>query len=556
MGKENFNGQFIGANFNDSTVIGVTNKNDIQSQFGYIDSVALKASDYVDDRTSLGMLELFENARIVNVPFIKDALKNSDKIYVNGIRGSFDYEIAMEIEKPCVVQNVEEGDYLGIDGSFFDIKLSHPFSPGDILTYDPVDGEQVIVIEDSEVVDEGDGYVHTVQLVTRDRSKYFPSSKLKPGTEYVKIDHVAGEFDSQYSAPNIMGLSENSVRLQYTLGDYRAVQVGYSAYADVLTVNGKEASFLTERIQKMQDRLGGDYFFVGQVNPKSGKLLKNTVRVQPIMEALAMAELMKLTAMGMMFDRGATITGINGSKIINEGLYHQLRRGHRFIYKNVNELRQYIQRAAEIIYHGTSIQIHDRRMVFKAGFNAHNLVRELFKEEFKNTTPVHIDQEALPVKILSGNDRYNLQYQSYAIGEAFLNGIGTVRVEHDPSLDYDSFGDYISRGYSAGLSKRSWTLVMWDISDPMYSNIFDRSVFPKGVEIDNASQGTSNLYIVKPKNVPDFSYGSTNGPVFEQGFTYSRPQPGREFTCMSSMSAWIPDKSRVVMIEKLETNDF
>ena len=59
MGKENFNGQFIGANFNDSTVIGVTNKSDIQSQFGYLDSVALKASDYVDDRTSLGMLELF-----------------------------------------------------------------------------------------------------------------------------------------------------------------------------------------------------------------------------------------------------------------------------------------------------------------------------------------------------------------------------------------------------------------------------------------------------------------------------------------------------------------
>ena len=46
----------------------------------------------------------------------------------------------MEIDKPCVVQNVEEGDYLGIDGSFFDIKLSHPFSPGDILTYDQVDG--------------------------------------------------------------------------------------------------------------------------------------------------------------------------------------------------------------------------------------------------------------------------------------------------------------------------------------------------------------------------------------------------------------------------------
>ena len=78
---------------------------------------------------------------------------------------------------------------------------------------------------------------------------------------------------------------------------------------------------------------------------------------------------------------------------------------------------------------------------------------------------------------------------------------------------------------------------MYDISDPIYSNVFDRSVLPKGVEIDNASKGTSNLYIVKPKNVPDFAYGSTNGPVFESGFTYSRPQPGREFTCMSSMSS-------------------
>jgi len=97
---------------------------------------------------------------------------------------------------------------------------------------------------------------------------------------------------------------------------------------------------------------------------------------------------------------------------------------------------------------------------------------------------------------------------------------------------------------------------MYDISDPMYSNVLDRSVFPKGVDIDNKSKGTSNLYIVKPKNVPDFSYGSTNGPVFESGFNYSRPKPGREFTAMSSMSAWIPDKSRVVMIEKLETNEF
>lgn len=556
MGKESFNGQYIGQNFNDSTVLGVTTKKDIESQFGFVDSVALKSSDYVDDRTSLGMLNLFENAKIVNVPFIADALRNSNKIYVNGVRGSFDYEIAMDFEKPVVVQNVEDGDYLGIDGSEFDIKLSHPHSPGDILTYDPVDGVQVIVVEGKEVVDEGDGFVHTVTLNTRDRNLYFPPARLKPGTEFVKIDHVDGEFSNTPSAPSLNPLMENKVKLMYTLGDYRSVQVGWSLYADVITVNGKEAPMLTERVKRLQEGLGGDYFFVG--NQKNGKLVRNSVKVQPIMEALVMAELMRMTAMGMMFNRGATITGINGSKVVNEGLYHQLRRGHRFVYSNVSELRAYIKRASEVIYQGTSIAIHDRKMKFKAGFHAYNLVRDLFKTEFANTTPVHINQDALPpaVKILQGSDRYNLNYESYAIGSAFLNGIGHVTVEHDPSLDYDKFGDYIARGYSAGLSKRAWTLVMWDITDAKYSNIFNRSVFPKGVEIDNKSKGQPNLYIVKPKDIPDFSYGSSNGFVFEAGHNYSRSQPGREYTAASVMSAWIPDKGRVVMLEKLDTRDF
>jgi len=556
MGKESFNGKLLGSNFNDSTVIGVTNKSSIESQFGYVDSVSLKAADFAEDTTSLGMLNLFENSGIVNVPFISDALRNNDKIYVNGIRGSFDYEIAMEIDKPVVVQDVEEGTHLGIDGSTFCIKLSHPYSPGDILTYDPVDGVQVHVSEDSETIDEGDGFVHTVELVTRDRKKWFPKSKLTPGTQFCKIDHSAGEFSTQFSAPDVAGLNQNKVKLQYTLGDFRGVQVGYSAYSEAISVNGKEASHLTERINRMKHAYGGnDYFFVANTD-KKGDIIKGSMRVQPILEALAMAELMKLTAMGMMFNQGATLTGINGSKVVNEGLYHQLRRGHRFTYSNINELRSYIQDAADVIYNGTNIQIHDRKLVFKAGFDAYTLVRKMFKEEFKNTVPVHIDQDALPVNALEGKDRYNLEYKSYAIGSAFLNGIGHVKVEHDPSLDYDQLGDYLERGYNAGRSKRSWTLVMWDITDSMYSNVFDKSVLPEGVTIDERSTKTSNLYIVKPKNIPDFSYGTSNGPLFKAGHEYSRQQMGGEFSCFSSMSAWIPDKGRVVMIEKMSNTEF
>jgi hypothetical protein len=277
----------------------------------------------------------------------------------------------------------------------------------------------------------------------------------------------------------------------------------------------------------------------------------------PLMQSMAIAELMKMTAAKLMFAKGGLVQGINGSKIINEGIYHQLRRGHRFVYKNIVELRNYIQRAAEIIYHGRPIQIHERRLVFRAGFQAFNLVRELFKEEFKNTAPIPIDQKALPVNVLSGNDRYNLVYNSYAIGEAFLNGIGMVRVEHDPSLDFDMFGDYIERGYSQGFSKRTWTLVMWDISDPYYSNLQDKSVQVKGAEYDTRSNPTKNLYMVRPKDTPIFSYGEANGfSLGQQGQNFNPYLNGKQFMAASALSAWIPDKSRVVMIEKEETREF
>lgn len=556
MAKENFNGKIIGSNFNDSTVIGVIGSSEISTQFGSVDSVSLKASDFAEDRTSLGLLTLFENSKIVKVPFISDALKSSDKIYVNGFNGSFDYEIAMEVDKPIVVQNVEEGDYLGVDEATFCIKLSHGYNPGDILTYDPIDGVFVIVVEDAEVIDEGDGFVHTVKIAERDRTKWFPKEKLTPGTEFCKIDHVAGEYSTQFSAPDLAGLSQNKVKLQYTLGDIRGVQVGWTAYSDAIMINGKKAQSLTDRVNNAKNHYGADLFFMAKYNAK-GQIIKDSVHVQPIMEGLAMAELMKLTAMGVMFNKGFTTTGINGSKRVNEGLYPQLRRGHRFTYSNISELRQYILTAADVIYQGTSIPVEQRILTFKAGFDANQLVREMFKQEFNNNNPIHVDQESLPVPILTGTDRYNLSFKSYAIGEAFLNGIGYVKIEHDPSLDYDEMGDYLERGYSGGRSKRSWTLVMWDISDSMYSNVFDPSVLPKGVTIDERSKGGKNLYIVKPKGMPDFGYGSSQGYMPTQaGQQYNRSQMGAEFSCSSSMSAWIPDKGRVVMIEKLSTTEF
>lgn len=534
--------------FNNGQVIGVANKKDIKD-ISHMDAPLLRDLDYTDNKKNLGLISLFETMQIVKVPFLKDAIKNADYIYTNGYRGSFQYEVEMDVDYPCVVEDVEADDKLGIDGSVFKIKLTFPFSNGDILTYDPYDGAQVIVADEYEVIDEGNGYVHYVQLIGASRDAYFPKDKLVAGTQYMKIDHVASEYDTKFS--KITGAqTPQKVTLEFTLGDIRGVEVAYTEYANSMTINGKESGALLETLTRQKRNYGDhDFLFMGQIKGKNS--LKVT-KVEDLLAALAMAELQKMTAMGLMFNRGGVITGANGSKRVNEGIYHQLRRGHRWTYNNPKELRGLIQRAGDTIFNGVHVPMHLRKFKFKAGKHAYDEVRKLFKDEFTNTYPLFLNSDAVPVKLLSGNDRYNLTYESFAIGTAFLNGIGNVEIEHDPSLDYD-MGDFISRGYSAGLSKRSWSLVIWDVTDNRYSNVWDSNNLPQGVTVDQRSKG-ANLYLVRPDNVPDFSYGKNTGRMSGKGVQAAMQHMGESFYCYSSLSAWIPDLNRVILIEKEDTS--
>jgi len=547
-----FKGSILGQGFNDSRVVGVTKKADIFKQLGgadAMDSRKIRAANAGEDERSLGLIELWENAQIVKVPFLKDLFKSKDIIYVNGFGGSFKYDLAMDVKPPCVLEHATPGDYPGIDGTPFEIKLNHKYGHGDVLTYDPIDGEQVIVTDD-EIIDEGDGFVHTVTLSAQDPEAWFPPSKLKEGTEIYKIDNITGEYDTQFGGVSPYALDHDKVTLRYTMGDPRSTMVSWSTMASQMKVGEKASQGLTNQLQAMRSAFGdNDLFFFGQMKGK--KLDPSSVQVIDLMEGLALAEFYKITATSLMFSKGMTVTGRAGAaKLRNEGLYHQLRRGNHFTYSNEAELRRYIQTAANVIYHGTTIPVEHRQLKFKCGFDAYNLVREMFDLEFKNTTPVTIDQEALnPHRVLSGTDRYNLKYESYAIGSAFLNGIGQVEIEHDPTLDYD-FGDYVARGYQAGRTRRSWSLVMWDVTDSMYSNVLDKKVLPEGVTIDQRASANPNLYMVKAEGIPEVNFSTRPGIGVGQGATHANTYFGDEFVVWGGVEAWMPDKGRAVMIEK------
>lgn len=542
--------------FNNGTLIASVPKSRVKD-LGFTD-VSLLRDTFKENRQHLGMITLFEQMDLVKVPLLKELTANKQYMYVNGMNGSFTWDVPLDATFPQVVMDVEEGEYLGVDGGSFKIKLSYPFRQNDILTYDPVDGVQVVVIGD-EIEDTGDGYIHTVQLVTTNREAYFPKSKLVAGTRFGKIDNIIGEYDKQFSGVD-SAISNSKATLEFRLGGVRGVEVAWTTFAKSVTLGtGEHGTQHKETLNALQKRLSqwgaeaGDVLAFGTPNGTGGM---NVSKIDGVLETLAMAELYKMTAMGIMFNQGATITGGLASKKINEGFYPMMRRGHRFTYNHAGELKAMIKQAADVIYQGLSVRMEDRNLTFKGGYEAVQKVRNIFKTEFENHNPIPLEARALPQPLLTGKDLDNITFRTFSIGTCFVNGIGNITIEHDPSFDYD-FGDFASRGFVGigGRSKRTWSLAIWDIANSDYSNVNDPSILPKGVQVDRSAMG-GNMYLVKPEGLPDINTSRRIGRTEGKNVAAVLDYMGEEFAVWNSLAGWIKDLSRVVLIEKADSMDY
>jgi hypothetical protein len=542
--------------FNNGTLIASVPKSRVKD-LGFTD-VSLLRDTFKENREHLGTLKLFEQLGIVNVPLMKELTAKKQYMYVDGINGSFTWDIMLDATFPEVVMDVEEGEYLGIDGDSFKMKLSYPFRPNDILTYDPIDGVQVMVIGE-EVVNEGDGHVHEVRLVSDNREAYFPKSKLVAGTRFGKVDNILGEYDKQFSGIDT-AISNSKATLEFRLGGVRGVEVAWTTFAKSVTLgtgeHGSQHKDTMNALEAQINRWGanaGDLLAYGVPDGKGGMKVS---KIDGILETLAMAELYKMTAMGVMFNQGATITGGISSKKINEGIYPMMRRGHRFTYTHSGELKAMIQQAADVVFQGLPIRMEDRKLTFKGGYEVVQKVRDLFKVEFSNTLPVPLESYSLPKALITGSDLNNLTYKTFAIETCFINGIGNVTIDHDPSFDYD-FGDFASRGFVGigGRSKRTWSLAIWDAANSSYSNANDASVMPKGVTMEKDALG-GNIYLVKPKGLPDMNTSRRIGRIEGSNNAAVLDYMGEEFAVWNSLASWIKDLSRVVLIEKADSMDY
>jgi len=127
------------ATMNGDTVIGYTDAKVVKQSIVEHDLSSLEDWYYEDpDKNHLGMLELFSNITNYPLPMYMGMIKQDATITVNGINGSFRYDLPVSETYEVVTVEDTSLKYAkpGIDESFFEIVLNAQFKQGDVITYD------------------------------------------------------------------------------------------------------------------------------------------------------------------------------------------------------------------------------------------------------------------------------------------------------------------------------------------------------------------------------------------------------------------------------------
>ena len=93
-----------------------------------------------------------------------------------------------EFRIPQIVEELDlENTTKGINDSTFRIKLDLPIhGQGDIVTYDKYSGAKMYITSDP-IIDTGDGFIYTVQLINHPEHKFVENKYIQKGIWIMRV---------------------------------------------------------------------------------------------------------------------------------------------------------------------------------------------------------------------------------------------------------------------------------------------------------------------------------------------------------------------------------
>ena len=529
-----------------------------------------------NNRYHLGLLSAWGMQGKESYPMITKLLEKASEIKVKGFFGEFTYDKPFYDPKQglrTIASTVAEaGEFPGIDESEFPIILSEKCYPGDMIGTDLYgDADQLIVIscEASDLT--GEGWRTMVTLTTGDPKSTYNPSLLEAGISYYKIDHRGVEYTTQFTGVDLpTGNPTGTFRARFKLGGIRGVEAYVTGFADAInaglvTANGKEAETEAAMAALRDKYANGDSSANTVIFGKSDDI--PNIRATSLAEFLVERTLMKRTNTSHMWARPGQIKGANGAiNYLNEGLWHQLRRGKIItIPKFMGITKAHIAEAVDYTYRNNpGLPWEEREIVFESGKLASENLLLIFQNEVQQQLSVLMQNgllqlligdsgllsERLKTSLVKGNSLNELELASLMrfVAVPLLGIAGKVTFKHNPALDYLSGNPIEHKGmFPNGMDWTSHSLIIWDVRSQEYSNN-ERGVrtdFGDNVKIKE------NLYLVRPEEGMVYK-GYENGR-WDRGKTNnivsSSKEIGQSFWAYNSSAVWMPYPENVVLIE-------
>lgn len=531
-----------------------------------------------ENRYHLGLLSSWGMQGRESYPIITKLLERGSELKVKGYFGEFTYDKPFYDPKQgmrTIASTVDEaGEYPGIDESDFDIILSEKCYPGDIIGTDLYGDEYQLYVKNCEASElSGEGWRVTVTITSADPAAFYNVALLDKGISYYKINHAGVEYTTQFTGVDMpTGSPTGVIRARFRLGGIRGVEGFATGFADVLKaspnlVNGADNE--TEiAMSEMRNRYANGDQDANTVIFGDRTDVPN-LRATSLIEFLVEKTLMKRTATSHMWQRHGQIKGTNGAiTYLNEGIWHQLRRGKLItIPKIMGITKGHIAEAVEYVYRNNpSLPWDEREIVFEGGKVAQDNLMLIFQDEIRQQFQVlqqgnmlkllfgdrGILDEKLRNSLVSGNSLNELEIKSLLkfVSVPLIGIAGKVSIKYNSALDYLNGNPVEFRGQLPnGMDWTSQSLIIWNLRDQKYSNNL------KGVEgattLNGDTKITDNLYIVRPEEgmtVKGYENGRWDRGKTSNIISSSRVI-GQSFWAFNSSAPFMPYPEDVVIME-------
>lgn len=495
-----------------------------------------------------GMLALWNQRRLVNTPLLNMTELKNNVVYVNGAEGKFSYSVPYEIGLPVIVENVAVGNsYPGIDGQTFLIKLSEDcFTSTDVITYDYRDGVSLYIdpmgVPGKGVngVEDNGGYLYAVQVVSFDKkNSYFPPEFLAPGTPFMKISNVTGEYETDKSS---FSTRFGSFKLENQIAGGRSVYHWITAYADMLNVVDPSMQW----ISNVYGDLNNSKSTMVMYNlDEKGQPIKGSLKWMYMVEAMLWAEMKKMEETELMWGKGGVVTGSGRTPVrVGMGLYEQMRNGTRVKYTTLT--KALLDGVFGQLFYGSNVPVERRATTVQCGTGALIEVSKLIENEVGKVPFLTTSKD---LSIFKG-DSMNLSF-GYRFTSMQFPTAGKVTFVHNPAFDnqYNRVADGLIGEYPI----HSYTMAIFDITDERESNA--ASKMDTQFKYEDGFNTGANVCLVKPQGMDGIVWGYELGTHAPKGMTsgpiYSTSQRDGYAIWMKSMSSiWLKDASRSVLLEK------